>query len=414
MQRPRKVLILCNLPPRDWQVDTILAEHLSQMGFEVRLTNLLPRPREHIIYFKPDIVIGPEARCQFTVDLYKKCKDWGIWTVVRRCEGGTAQGAWDVMEQPEKDTVIGAWEYDVDLELVWSEKFKDLISKHGFLPVDRYQAIGGVPFDPYFRPPHVARPNTRRNILVAPGWGHADTNPKYNVPEAPPDSPIHADAFKRHRRGREAWLDMILQLHKAVTPMWNVLLSLKVGEQPTEYQQRLANRVQYIQPGQRTKDVLDNVDFLVHPGSTLGLEAHLSGLPGQSFCGMYNQTNGYAYPHVHPDTEDIATLIKRVKETPRGKSNANVDSVKELEREFYGVIDGKAMERAAILVASLPMRNASVPDVWPAETKEYNFPGVSKTQTTWICEACQRPVYVIDPTATMISCVNCGISLSRR
>jgi len=304
-----------------------------------------------VLYFKPDIVIGPEARCEFTVNFYNNCKSWGIWTVVRRCEGGTAPGAWDVMGQPEKDTVIGAWEYDVDMELVWCEKFRDIIAKNGYLPEDRYKVIGGVPFDPYFQMPHVNRPNTRKNMLVAPGWGHADTNPKYNVPEAPPDSPIHADAYGRHRRGREAWLSMIDKLQKEVSPIWNVFLSLKVGELPAEYQQRLGNRVQYVQPGQSMRDVLANMDFIIHPGSTLGLEAHLSGIPGQSFCGLYNQTTGYQYPHVHPDTEDIDELIKRAKETPRGKSNANVESVKELEREFYGPIDGKAMERAVCYVA---------------------------------------------------------------
>jgi hypothetical protein len=414
MQRPRKVLLLCNLPPRDWHVDQILATHLAQMGFDVRMTNLLPRPREHVLYFKPDIVVGPEARCRFTINFYKNCKDWGIWTVVRRCEGGTARGAWDVMEQAEKDTVIGAWEYDVDLEMVWSDKFKELITTHGYLSPHRYQAIGAVPFDPYFQPPHIARPSERRNLLVATGWSHADTNPEYNVPEAPAGSPIHADAYNRHRKGRDATLKMLLRLHRVLAPMWNITVRLKVGEIPTEYQQALGDKVQFQSPMVMAREALANADFLVHHGSTMGLEAHLSGIPGQSFCGLYNQTTGYLYPHVHPDTEDIDELIDRIKNTPRGKSNANLESVAELEREFYGKIDGKAMERAAGLIAGLPNKETRIPDAWPAENADYSSPGVYKQTITWICEACQRQISVVDPKTTMILCPFCGISLSRR
>jgi hypothetical protein len=207
---------------------------------------------------------------------------------------------------------------------------------------------------------------------------------------------------------------MIDRLYRAMSPIWTIYLSIKVGEKFDEYQKRFGDKLKYLQPGTFTKPMLDNMDFIVHPGSTLGIEAHLSGVPGQSFCGLFNQTKGYAYPHVHPDTENIDELIDRVKKTPLGKSNADIAAVAELEQEFYGKIDGKAMERAARLIADLPVRPTKVPDIWPPETIEYTFPGVFKQQVTWICEACQKPNFVGDPSISMIKCLACGISLSRR
>lgn len=409
----RKVLILCNLPQRDMASDQILATKLREEGFEVRVVPFLPRPREHIIYYKPDIVIGPEARCEFTVDLYDRCMEWGIHAVAKRTEGGAAQAAWDVMDQSERDTVIGTWTYNVSKELVWSMDFADLLGEHGYIPRDRVDAVGALPFDPYFQPPYRERTKGRRNVLLATGWGHADRNPKYNVPEAVPESPIHADAYNRHREGREHWIELMAKLRDNLPSTYNLYVRLKVGEHPKEYQARLGNKVQILMPCD-TKTALMNTDLLLHAGSTMAIEAHLLDIPAISFMGSQNQTRGYQYPHVSPDLASVDEVVKLVKTIDMSKSNADVDAVARLEKEFYGWIDGKACDRARDSICNLEDNKTNIPNAWPAEKKDYTFPGCSKLYVGWQCETCGRPTYTLDQTADMLKCLHCGISLARR
>lgn len=409
----KKILILTNLPQRDMATDQILATKLRERGFEVRVVPFLPRPREHILYYKPDIVIGPEARCEFTVDMYDRCMEWGIHAVAKRTEGGAARAAWDVMDKSERDTVIGTWAYNVSKELVWSMDFADLLGENGYIPRDKIDAVGALPMDPYFQAPYRDRPRGRRNILLATGWGHADRNPKYNVPEAVPGSPIHADAYNRHREGREQWIELMHKLRTDLPSTYNLYVRLKVGEYPTEYQKRLGGKVQILMPCD-TKTALLNTDLLLHAGSTMAIEAHLMGIPAISYMGMQNQTNGYKYPHVSPDLSSIAEVVKMVEDIDLSESNANQEAIDILEKEFYGWIDGKACERAADSIAGLEEQTPNVPDVWPGEKKDYIFPGAAKAYQGWQCETCGRVTYTLDATADMLKCLHCGISLARR
>lgn len=421
----RRILIFSNLPQRDLPCDTLLAEHLRNLGNDVRQgplnlnncdirqTNFLPDPRSHILFYKPDIVIGPEARCQFTVDFYRCCHEWGIQTVAKRTEMGTCWDAWNVMGDDEKKTVIGAWEYYVDLELAWSQDFADLLEKHGYIPKNNIYAAGYMPSDVYFRPPFPERPKERRNIMIATGWSHADTNATYNVPEAPVGSSVHADAYNRHRTGREKYIELVERLYSELSSNWNIFLSLKVGEQPEEYMKRLGNKMKIYTPA-HAKVTLSNTDLLIHPCSSMAIGSHLMRVPGIAYMGQLNQTKGYTIPSIHPYTEDVNEVVKMVKEMDLTKSNADVGIIKKLEKEMYGVIDGDSCKRAAQKILSLPQTKTNIPDVWPAEKKEYSHPGVSKNMVNWICETCKKPNYTLDPNLTMIMCVNCAISLARR
>ena len=409
----RKILLLSNLPQRDLETDTILQRELVSLGFEVRLAEFLPKAREHVLYYKPDIVIGPEARCEYTIDFYKRCREWGIITVAKRTEGGAAQRAWDVMEQWEKDTVIGGWPYSVDLELVWSQEFADLMEKHGYLTKESIYATGALPMDVYFLPPKPERVPGRRNIILATGWGHADRTPSYNVPEAPPDSPIHQDAYNRHRAGRDAWMEMIEKLHYSIPEEWELILRLKVGEYPNEYAEKFGDKIKIAGPCS-TRTILTHADLLIHAGSTMAIEAHLMNVPAISFWGMQNQTVGYEYPHVSEDYTDADNLVEAVKRVDFDKSNANLDAVKSLEQEFYGVIDGKACERAAKRISIIPPKTCNVPYKWPEEDKEYSFPGVARGYICWVCESCGKSMYTLDPSLDMVKCLFCGISLAKR
>jgi len=410
--RRRKAIVFTNLPQRDLATDRILGEELQKRGLDVYLTNFLPKAREFVLFGKPDIVVGPECRCEYTVDFYKRCMEWGIKAVARRTEGGAAKEAWEAMDGAERGTTVGMWPYDVDLEIVWGEDMKELVAMNGHVPGKKITAVGAMPLDPYFRDEQHLHPKGRKNILVATGWGHADSSPVYNVPEAPPESPIHADAYNRHRQGREAYIELIRQLMLELQPEYTVVVRLKVGERPDEYLNRVPG-VKIVQPCD-TKIALLNSDYLVHAGSTMGLEAHLMDIPAFSYLGQLNQTVGYNYPCVSKEYDQISELIKAIKEA-EPQSNAIVENFKKLEEEFYGTIDGKACSRAADAIAALSDTGVpTTPLVWPPEGIEYEFPGCSKQPNGWQCETCGRITYTNDPTMRMIKCLHCGISLCRR
>lgn len=418
MERKR-VLCAVNLPQRDRLKNEILATHLRGRGFEVRVVDFLPRHREHILYWKPDVIVIPEARCEYTCKLCETLMSWDVITVILRTEPGCSKGAWEKMEWAEKQTVISAWPYSCDMELVWSQDFGDILAENGHIGSDKIVVIGGTPFDIYFREP---RPKIegRKNLLFATGWGHADRSREYNVPEAPPGSPVHWQAFDRHNKGRAAWISMMNKMVKALDPLgWKFFHSVKTGEMPGAYQGKLDPKITLIMPTP-TYILLQNSDLVIHPGSTFGLGAHFSGVPGFSFCGNLNQTVGYEYPHIHPDFEDEDKLIEAVKEfvgSPEnlGKSNADLMNVKRLENEFYGTIDGKALERAATAIAtyvnSVP-KVSNIPDIWPVQNLNLHTPGVSKTLVQWVCEICHQNAFTFD-MRTMIKCPHCGISLAR-
>lgn len=410
----RRVLILVNLKQRDSATDNLLATKLRERGFDVRVADYLPHNRQHVLFYKPNIVIGPEARCEYSVAFYKQCKEWGIYTIAKRTEGGAALKAWEVMSQDERDTVIGKWPYDVDMEIVWSEDFKKLMLEHGYLPEEKIFVAGALPFDVYFIPPFHTHPEKRKNLVFATGWGHADRNPIYNVPEAPPGSSIHEDAYRRHRQGRTAWINMMHKVIDALRPEgWDFYLRLKVGEHPAEYQDKLKDKIKIIVPCD-TKTVLLNTDLLIHAGSTMAIEAHLCNIPALSFYGRLNQTEGYDFPHVSPEFENVDDLIAAIKSVELRRTNANTAAIDTLSREFYGVIDGKATERIADKIKSLALKEPNIPDEWPADKPIYEFPDVVTHVEQWICETCGRPSFVTRPGLEMIKCPWCGISLAKR
>ena len=406
-----RVLILSNLPQRDRATDELLASKLRERGFDVRVAPFLPNNRLHILYWKPDICFLPEARCEYTIDVAQNLMKWGVCAVLRRTEGGAAWGAWDKMEDAEKETVVGAWPYDADLEIVWSDRFADLIAKHGYMPKEKLFVCGGIPFDLYFNQPKIDRETKTNSILFAPGWGHADRNPEYNVPEAPPGSPIHADAYNRHRKGREAWISMMRKVMDAF-PNSEYFLRLKTGEAPTEYHQHLGSKLKVVMPCP-ARIPLMNCDVLIHAGSTLALEAHLCDKPAFSYFGNVNQVPGYEYPHVSENFEDAEKLIKAMKQNKKAGTNANLDSIKILEKEFYGDIDGKACDRIVDMLTGVEIKPTCIPDVWPEPVKEYYTPGVLKYIEGWICETCKRQSYTV-PGKEMIKCPWCGIGLAKR
>lgn len=434
-----KVSIQSNLPQRDKSTDEFLAEELRDLGYEVNVTDFLPKNREHILIYKPNLVVIPEARCEYTVDYIDLIRSWGIKVVIKRCEGGSAREAWDLMEESEQKTVMGTWKYNCDLEIVWSQDFADMVAQYGHTPKEKVVAVGALPFDPYFYTKYPTPPAGRKVILFAPGWGHADRSSSYNVPEAEPGSPIHKDAYDRHNEGRAKWVKMIREVGKVLEKQdWATFIRPKVGEIPRAYQDSVGKYCR-LAPPVTTENALWNADVLVHAGSTMGIEAHLCGIPAFSYCGAINQVKDYEFPQVSPEIDSIDELINVIKNATFNKSNADMKAVRKLEKDFYGVIDGHACKRAAKEIAKIPLGTPRVPFAWPPPQKEYFTPGVWRFIMQWQCECCKNTSFsppdgfsefvlkdfskgvipvlseaTFGSGAEMIKCPWCGIALAKR
>lgn len=413
----KKICIFSNLPQRDRATDERIAYFLRREGFEVRVAPFLPDNRNHIMFWQPHIIILPEARCEYTISLAKKFREWGGIAIARRTEGGAAWDAWKVMGQDEKNTVIGAWPYDLDLEIVWSHDFKKLMGKYGYLPANRIYAAGGFPFDLYFVNKKPPKPKGRKNLMFASGWGHADRTPGYNVPEAPPGSSIHKDAYDRNVKGRKEWINMLKKVCGELKgDGWDFYLRIKTGEYMKPYQEELKDTGIKLTTPCPAIVVLQHMDLLVHAGSTLGIEAHLYNIPALSYYGSLNHTPGYDRPHVSPDFENVDELLEAIKNLELNKSNADLDAIKKLEHDFYGKIDGNACLRAAKRITKLFKKKKqilNIPSIWPEETKEFDTPGVLKQIEQWVCECCKKSSFT-PPGNDMVKCPWCGISLARK
>jgi len=119
--------------------------------------------------------------------------------------------------------------------------------------------------------------------------------------------------------------------------------------------------------------------------------------------------------HIAPQTQTVDELKITLAMTPLGKSNANLDVIKQLETEYYGRVDGKAYKRAAAAISKVKVKpTTKIPDAWPEDPKG-SWPmgqDVFRNIETWNCNACHKPFFVL-PGHDMRPCPNCGVSLVR-
>ena len=164
MAKPKKILLLSHLPARDEMVDVMLANSLTSEDASVWKYPMLGRCREAICLIKPDIVILPEIRLEYTRDIAKWCKSWGIKVVQRRCEMGVT--AETPMDDELERCLFGNLDYcsHIDMDLVWGKSFADMLIAHGE-PKEKIKVIGGIGFDPYFSLDAKSKPGTKKRIV---------------------------------------------------------------------------------------------------------------------------------------------------------------------------------------------------------------------------------------------------------
>ncbi len=401
-----KILILTQLPIRDTPVDELIARHLRKLGHTVWVEFLIRAfgtdnigGRKAVFKFKPDLVVLPEVRCEYGCDLNEAIRGMGIRTVVRRCEPGYSNDERETISDELASVIRGRWPYVVDLELVWHEDFLEALNK------PFVKAVGAFPFDLYFL--KKKKRHKKKTVLCAAAWDYADRTPQYSIPEVSLGSPLHAEHYWRCRKGRDLWIKEIL---KAVEkyPDWHFILKVHPAELPFEYRKVFGDKVEVIHMT-KAVEALTTADVLIHAGSTMAVEAHLWDIPAFRLGGDDN----HPLAGVSPEINEIDLSVEL------GKSNADTNVIKYLEKTFFGRMDGRACFRAAEEIDKIKPQKTTFPQRWPDSPNNYETPDTCR-ELTWEkspmdivhCPACKNLLY-LKPGVKLAKCPWCAVMVQR-
>jgi len=402
----KKILLLSHIPARDEIPDILLANSLTSSDVCVWKHPILAKAREAICLIKPDIVILPEVRLEFTRDLAMLCKSWGIKVVQKRCEMGISRET-EITDELER-CIFGNldWMSCVDLDLVWGEEFASMLVEHG-VPESKIKVIGGIGFDPYFagwaNPP--VRQGTR--VMFATGFGYADCSPLYAAPESKPGERINIDLVKADRENRCIFQDMMAKVIKKF-PDYTYGVRQHPGEVFHAYGEVFKEKIICLE-SIVTPMAVSWADVIIHTGSTMAYEAHLLNKPTINFRNTsLDKVVGKIGPIVNT-SEEVIDLLGGLEFE---KSNADPAVIKDLER-YYGVVDGKAGKRAAEAILNLEINQTNIPNEWPKDTLKYITKGVYANLVEWKCAACNN-VFWVQKLRAQVKCPYCGIGCVQR
>ena len=206
------------------------------------------------------------------------------------------------------------------------------------------------------------------------------------------------------------WINEILNTYDYLHKDWELVLKTHPVEAPAEYEHYFKNKVKVIRLPSARK-TLETTDLLVHPASTMAIEAHLMGIPALRFGNCGNK--GYLLAQVSPEIKSL----RQVNDVQLGKSNADETAIKQLENQFFGPIDGKSCERAAGFINELKPQKITLPKRWPDSDTDYSSPERSKyldinSNKTDIgqCPGCKNLQYY-HPSNRVGKCPWCGSML---
>lgn len=402
-------MILSHLPGRDDVADIMLGNELSKLGCMVWKYPALGQQRLAICLIKPDIIILPEIRLEFMRDLAKQCKEWGIRVVQKRCEMGATEETFKAQSTDELERCLFgnlAYQDYIDLDLVWGPKFASMVEAHG-TPKEKIRVVGALGFDPYFLDKPQVVPYKKNRVLFAGGFGYADKNAMYAIPEAKPGEKIHIDLVKADRENRAEFMQLIEAFIQRY-PDWEVFVRPHPGELYMAYQKVFGDK---IKPACEMPALvaIQMVDITIHPGSTLALECHLVNKPSLNFR---NTNLDVLVGAIAPRHDNIESLLEAVHYTELGTSNARAEALNKLD-EYYGPIDGKANRRAAEEIVKLPISTTNIPNEWPEDTVRYLTKGVYTGLEYWRCATCGHECFS-DPGRDTAKCPFCGIVMNKR
>lgn len=405
----KRIILFTHIPTRDHITDQLLVQRLRQ-NHEVYVWSFLKDPREKVAFLKPHLIIVPEIRCEFARDFVRDVHAMGVQIVIRRGEKGHSK---ETEWHPEFNAAAfgnyAIYDY-VDLDLVWGERFKQMLMKYHKQPEEKFAVVGGF-FDHYMthrlqkiEPSKDGRPR----ILFVGGFGYAAGDMEFCLPEALQGQEIHRLLVERDIRGQENFIRLMKIVLNAIDP--HLIIRPHPGERYTRYQEEFGDRIEYCvkEPAIVT---LNRVDAIVHSGSTMGYEAHLMGMPGFNYL---NSCQDLPTGRIHKIYDNPYELCADLEKVDFSKSNAIKRNVKYFEKHYVGKPDGLASKRAVEAINSLPdIPEPKVPDIeeWPKiDNKQFNYESTGAIQAVgqWNCAMC-RNTFFAPPERNLMKCPYCGV-----
>jgi hypothetical protein len=152
---------------------------------------------------------------------------------------------------------------------------------------------------------------------------------------------------------------------------------------------------------------LDDIDVLVHCGSTMAYEAHLRGIPAFNYANKMQDLN---IAEISPCTNDANTLISMLDNVDITQSNADKQKIETLTT-FYGMEKSDPLSTIEGHIDSYSEVHARVPDGWVIfDTPKYLSDGVYINIKGGLCAACGNHSSVTIGV-DMWRCPFCGISV---
>lgn len=400
----KKILILSASPQRDSVVDSLIAEKLRQLGNEVWVRACLRQGRDAVLEIEPNVVILPPIRNLYSRDLAEQLKKWNIGVVSRHTEPSLEWRDYKQMTPVERMEILGKLPYEIDAELVWSSDEVQILSRRpygnfpviavGAFMVDIYKSseLQRFPSKEIFNQKHKFSPE-KKTLLLSSAWGFIDSSPDLSIDG---QRECHND-----QEGRKQWLEMAHLVHKRLSNNWNILATLHPSLGIEAYKEGLKDIE--IDTESTATELLKNADVLVHAGSTMAVEMHLLNKPAFQFGDVNNLTGanwwqkpGSVISKVSPHYTDPQKLINAIRRVS-DKSNANLKTIKTLEEGRYGLMDGKATERAAKVINEI---EGQFKMCWPDNTRNYDQPTVVADTATIVrpmfCNICKNSFGMVE------------------
>lgn len=373
-----KILILTASPIRDKIIDEMIADNLISKGHEVWVRPCLREGRKSVLEIQPDVCVVPPIRNLYSRDFAEQLKKWNIGVISRHTEPSCDWQDFKKMTQPQKSTILGHFAYFVDMELVWSKDEAEILNRR---PANfKAFPIGSVTCDPFFIPDKIKEyqnktlfnkkfgfSNRKKTLLIASPWGFADSAPDLNIDDF--------EFAQKDNEGREKHFEMIRVLKKELGEKWNILLSVHPNVLIEPYKELSKELDIPLDTESISFYLLVNSDALIHAGSTMSINAHLLNYPAYQYgdVNCKDSKNWWGMPEssiskVSPYFNKSQKLVKAIKNY-RKRSNANKKILDVLEQGRYGLMDGKATERAAELICKV---SGKFKMCWPDNTKDYS------------------------------------------
>lgn len=399
-----KILILTASPQRDAIIDRQLKDELSKRGHEVFVSPCLREGRKSVLELKPNIIVVPPIRNPYSRDFVETCKGWGIGVITRHTEASCSWQDFNAMDAPTKHkSILGMLRYHVDAEIVWGQDEAEILQRRGCkFPV---ASVGSLVVDAYFKKDILEEYThrevfaqklgidpKRKTVLVGSSWGFADSAPDLRIDEI--------QSYSKEDEGRDNYIAFIKELKHKLN--WNIILRPHPSVDITEYKKQLDIP---IETEMSAIEMLCNCDVFIHSGSTMAIEAHFLGIPAYQFGDVNRKftDNWFQKPDsplsmISPHITNVDDMLKDEYER---KSNADKDVLNTLAEGRFGVMDGKATERACDVIEKV---KGEFKVCWPKAHVDYDLPHVFKGNermtTKSFCNICKNPFHILNQSWT--------------